>query len=84
MRSVSQACISKIEHREISGINVVRAYVAAPGGSIDVVARLGDRTLEGSLTGAPPGVRRQAIPARRSRRSVADLQGCVRCARDQM
>jgi DNA-binding XRE family transcriptional regulator len=41
---VSQARISKIEHGEISGIDVVRAYVAALGGSIDVVARLGDRT----------------------------------------
>ena len=41
---VSQARISKIEHGEISGIDVVRAYVAALGGSIDVVARLGDRS----------------------------------------
>jgi DNA-binding XRE family transcriptional regulator len=41
---VSQARISKMEHGEISGIDVVRAYVAALGGSIDVVARLGDRT----------------------------------------
>ena len=41
---VSQARISKIEHGEISGIDVVRAYVAALGGSIDVLARLGDRS----------------------------------------
>jgi DNA-binding XRE family transcriptional regulator len=41
---VSQARISKIEHGEISGIDVVRAYVTALGGSIDVVARLGDRS----------------------------------------
>lgn len=41
---VPQARISKIEHGEISGIDVVRAYVAALGGSIDVVARLGDRS----------------------------------------
>ncbi len=41
---VSQARVSKIEHGEISGIDIVRAYVAALGGSIDVVARLGDRT----------------------------------------
>jgi DNA-binding XRE family transcriptional regulator len=41
---VSQARVSKIEHGEISGIDVVRAYVAALGGSLDVVARLGDRT----------------------------------------
>jgi DNA-binding XRE family transcriptional regulator len=41
---VSQARISKIEHGEISGIDVVRAYVAALGGSVDVVARFGDRS----------------------------------------
>lgn len=41
---VSQARVSKIEHGEISGIDVVRSYVAALGGSVDVVARLGDRT----------------------------------------
>jgi DNA-binding XRE family transcriptional regulator len=41
---VSQARISKIEHGEISGIDVVRAYVAALGGSLDVVATLGDRS----------------------------------------
>ena len=41
---VSQTRISKIEHGEISGIDVVRAYVAALGGSIDIVARLGDRS----------------------------------------
>jgi DNA-binding XRE family transcriptional regulator len=41
---VSQARVSKIEHGEISGIDVVRAYVSALGGSIDVVARLGDRS----------------------------------------
>lgn len=41
---VSQARISKIEHGEISGIDVVRAYVAALGGTVDVVARLGDRS----------------------------------------
>jgi hypothetical protein len=34
---VSQARISKIEHGEISGIDVVRAYAAALGGSVDVV-----------------------------------------------
>lgn len=41
---VSQARVSKIEHGEISGIDVVRAYVAALGGTVDVVARLGDRS----------------------------------------
>lgn len=41
---VSQARVSKIEHGEISGIDIVRAYVAALGGTIDVVARIGDRS----------------------------------------
>jgi len=41
---VSQARVSKIEHGEISGIDVVRAYVAALGETIDVVARIGDRS----------------------------------------
>ncbi len=41
---VAQARVSKIEHGEVSGIDIVRAYVAALGGSIDVVARLGDRS----------------------------------------
>ena len=40
---VSQARISKIEHGDLR-IDVVRAYVAALGGSINVVARLGDRS----------------------------------------
>ena len=41
---VSQARISKIEHGEISGIDVVRGYIAALGGSLDLVATLGDRS----------------------------------------
>ncbi len=40
---VTQARISKIEHGEISGIDVIRAYVTALGGTLDVVATLGDR-----------------------------------------
>jgi hypothetical protein len=40
---VCQARMSKIEHGEISGIDAGRAYGAALGGTIDVVARLGDR-----------------------------------------
>ncbi|WP_433436990.1 helix-turn-helix domain-containing protein [Nonomuraea sp. CA-141351] len=41
---VSQARISKIEHGEVSGIDVVREYIAALGGRLDLVATLGDRT----------------------------------------
>lgn len=42
--NVSQARVSKIENGEISGIDVIRAYVAALGGTVDLVATLGDRT----------------------------------------
>jgi DNA-binding XRE family transcriptional regulator len=41
---VSQARISKIEYGEVSGIDVVRDYVTALGGHLDLVATLGDRT----------------------------------------
>lgn len=41
---ISQARVSKIERGEVSGIDTIRAYVAALGGSVDVVATLGDRT----------------------------------------
>ena len=41
---VSQARISKIEHGEVSGIDIVRTYVAALGGTVDLVATVGDRT----------------------------------------
>jgi DNA-binding XRE family transcriptional regulator len=41
---VSQARISKIEHGDISGIDIIRAYVSALGGTIDVVATVGDRS----------------------------------------
>ncbi|MET8877918.1 helix-turn-helix transcriptional regulator [Nocardia sp. NPDC004604] len=41
---VSQARISKIERGEIAGIDTVKAYVTALGGTIEVVVTLGDRT----------------------------------------
>jgi transcriptional regulator with XRE-family HTH domain len=41
---VSQARISKIEHGEISGIDVVSAYVAALGGNLDIIAKIDDKT----------------------------------------
>ncbi|GAA0968533.1 helix-turn-helix transcriptional regulator [Actinocorallia libanotica] len=41
---VSRARISKIEHGEVSGINVARDYITALGGHLDLVATLGDRT----------------------------------------
>jgi DNA-binding XRE family transcriptional regulator len=41
---VSQARISKIEHGDISGIDIIRAYVTALGGTVELVANLGDRS----------------------------------------
>lgn len=41
---VSQARISKIEHGDVSGIDVIRAYIAALGGTVDLVATVGDRS----------------------------------------
>jgi DNA-binding XRE family transcriptional regulator len=41
---VSQARISKIEHGDISGIDIIRAYVSALGGTVELVATLGDRS----------------------------------------
>jgi DNA-binding XRE family transcriptional regulator len=41
---VSQARISKIEHGDISGIDIIRAYVNALGGTVELVATLGDRS----------------------------------------
>ena len=44
MLGVSQARISKIEHGKLSGIDIVRSYVGALGGTLDIVATLGDRS----------------------------------------
>jgi DNA-binding XRE family transcriptional regulator len=41
---VTQARISKIEHGDISGIDVIRAYVTALGGHVELVATVGDRS----------------------------------------
>jgi DNA-binding transcriptional regulator YiaG len=41
---VSQARVSKIEHGENSGIEVVRAYVGALGGQLDVIASVRGQT----------------------------------------
>lgn len=41
---VSQARVSKIEHGENSGIDVLRAYIQALGGHLDVIASIGDQT----------------------------------------
>lgn len=41
---ISQARVSKIEQGKVAGIDTIRAYVSALGGSVDVVVTLGDRT----------------------------------------
>lgn len=41
---VSQARIFTIEHGDISGIDIIRAYVGALGGTVELVAILGDRS----------------------------------------
>jgi DNA-binding transcriptional regulator YiaG len=41
---VSQARVSKIEHGENSGIEVVRAYIQALGGHLDIIVSIGDQT----------------------------------------
>jgi DNA-binding XRE family transcriptional regulator len=41
---VSQARVSKIEHGENSGIDVVRAYIDALGGHLDVIASVCGQT----------------------------------------
>lgn len=43
---VSQARVSKIEHGENSGIAMVRAYVDALGGHLDVIASVGGQTWQ--------------------------------------
>ncbi|GGK49659.1 helix-turn-helix domain-containing protein [Nocardia camponoti] len=39
---VSQARVSQIEHGQITSIDSVREYILALGGTLDVVARVGD------------------------------------------
>lgn len=41
---VSQTRVSKIEHGDVSGVDIVRSYVRALGGSMDLIATVGDRS----------------------------------------
>jgi predicted XRE-type DNA-binding protein len=43
---VSQARVSQIEHGKISEMDAVRAYIEALGGSVDVIAHVGDWTIK--------------------------------------
>lgn len=42
---VSQARVSQIEHGKITEMDAVRAYVEALGGTVDVIAHVGDWTI---------------------------------------
>jgi DNA-directed RNA polymerase specialized sigma subunit len=43
---VSQARVSQIEHGKITEMDAVRGYVEALGGTVDVIARVGDWTIK--------------------------------------
>ncbi|WP_066364547.1 helix-turn-helix domain-containing protein [Herbidospora mongoliensis] len=43
---ISQARVSQIEHGQIGGLDVVRSYVTALGGTLEVVADFGDHTVK--------------------------------------
>ena len=42
---ISQARVSQIEHGQIGGLDILRAYVTALGGTLDVVADFGDHSV---------------------------------------
>jgi predicted XRE-type DNA-binding protein len=42
---VSQARVSQIEHGKITEMDAIRAYVEALGGTVDVIAHVGDWTI---------------------------------------
>jgi hypothetical protein len=43
---VSQARVSQIVHGKVTEVDVIRGYVEALGGTVDVVARAGDWTVK--------------------------------------
>ena len=42
MMGVSQARVSQIEHGKVTKVDAIRGYVEALGGTVDVVAQVGD------------------------------------------
>jgi len=46
MMSVTQARVSQIEHGKITEVDAIRGYVEALGGTVDVIARVGDWTIK--------------------------------------
>ena len=45
MMSVSQARVSQIEHGKVTEVDAIRGYVEALGGTVHIVARVGDWTV---------------------------------------
>ncbi|MFF4990583.1 helix-turn-helix domain-containing protein [Streptosporangium saharense] len=43
---ISQARVSQIEHGQIGGLDILRSYVVALGGTLDVVADFGDHSVK--------------------------------------
>ncbi len=43
---VSQARVSQIEHGKVTEVDAIRTYVEALGGTVDVVAKVGDWTVK--------------------------------------
>ena len=46
MMGVTQARVSQIEHGKITEVDAIRGYVGALGGTVDVIARVGDWTIK--------------------------------------
>ena len=46
MMGVTQARVSQIEHGKITEVDAIRGYVEALGGTVDVIARVGDWTIK--------------------------------------
>lgn len=46
LMGVTQARISQIEHGKITEVDAIRGYVEALGGTVDVIARVGDWTIK--------------------------------------
>ena len=45
LMDVTQARVSQIEHGKITEVDAIRGYVEALGGTVDVIARVGDWTI---------------------------------------
>jgi predicted XRE-type DNA-binding protein len=46
LMGVTQARVSQIEHGRITEVDAIRGYVEALGGTVDVIARVGDWTIK--------------------------------------